>query len=296
MHNYKAKFKRVSYQHARSSKLSVSQVSNKYSAITLIVQSATQNVTSRLCGVPVRSKQKPFRVMNRTLIVISSSCVLARLLFKLIYSSKEIGWDDYCIIATLVLGLPSVILNDVGTLRAGLGKDIWTLEFQQITDFIKYVYVTEVLYFGNLMFLRLALLFFYARIFRLGRAPKVIYATIAFNTMLGTACILAAIFQCQPISYFWDRWSGEYKGKCINVNALGWSNASIGIALDFWMLAIPLFQVRRLQLPLKKKIAAGLMFSVGTFVTVVSILRLHSLLKVNSLNATWDQEDSIRWS
>lgn len=234
--------------------------------------------------------------MNITLIVISSCCVVARIFYKLIYTMAEIGWDDYCIIATLVTGLPSVILNDVGTLKAGLGLDIWTLTFTQITDFVKYVYITEVLYFTNLMFLRLSILFFYARIFSVGKAVLVIRGTMIFNVLFGVACTLAAIFQCQPVDHFWLLWSGEHKGKCINVNALGWSNASIGIALDLWMLAIPISQIKKLQLPLKKKIAACLMFMVGTFVTIVSILRLNSLTKVNSMNPTMDQEDSIRWS
>lgn len=50
----------------------------------------------------------------------------------------------------------------------------------------------------------------------------------------------------------------------LNINAIGWANASISIALDVWMLGIPLLQIRRLKLHWKKKISVAMMFFVGT--------------------------------
>ena len=56
-------------------------------------------------------------------------------------------------------------------------------------------------------------------------------------------------------------------------------------------------QVVKLQMHWKKKVGVGLMFAVATFVTVVSILRLQSLLKfANSTNVTWDNLAVTQWS
>lgn len=75
------------------------------------------------------------------------------------------------------------------------------------------------------------------------------------------------------------------------------ARAGVSVGLDAWMLAIPLSQLPGLKLHWKKKVSVGLMFFVGTFVTVVSILRLQSLMKyANSSNATWDNASVAIWS
>lgn len=73
--------------------------------------------------------------------------------------------------------------------------------------------------------------------------------------------------------------------------------AAVSVALDVWMLAIPLSQLPGLKLHWKKKVSVGLMFFVGTFVTVVSVLRLQSLMKyASSTNVTWDNTSVAIWS
>ena len=47
------------------------------------------------------------------------------------------------------------------------------------------------------------------------------------------------------------------------MHASGWVNAVLGVAIDVWLLAIPLFQLRKLQLEWKKKAVAGVMFLTG---------------------------------
>lgn len=205
------------------------------------------------------------KLNNIILGAISAACVLARILFKAAFSAGELGWDDYMILATLVLGVPSTIVQDIGTLKHGLGKDVWTLSFGTITAFVKWFYVIEVMYFFNVAMLKLSLLFFFLRIFPARPTRRLLWATIAFDICFGISFILAAIFQCQPISHYWNKWDGEHlAGKCINVNALGWANAVISIALDVWMLVLPLWQVSQLKLAWKKKVGVALMFFVGT--------------------------------
>jgi hypothetical protein len=63
------------------------------------------------------------------------------------------------------------------------------------------------------------------------------------------------------------------------------------------MLAIPLSQLRALNLHLKKKIGVALMFVVGTFVTIVSVIRLSSLIDFRATqNASWDYWNVAIWS
>jgi hypothetical protein len=232
---------------------------------TLRESLTTKNVTSTACHAPHRSKNMALKLTNIILGAISAVCVLARILFKSIFSTGELGWDDYMILATVVFGVPSTIVQDIGTIHHGLGRDVWTLSFGTITAFVKWFYIIEVLYFFNVAMLKLSLLFFFLRIFPAKPIRRLLWGTIAFDICFGITFIVAAIFQCQPISHYWSRWDGEHAdGKCVNVNALGWSNAVISITLDIWMLVLPLWQVCHLKLAWTKKFSVALMFFVGT--------------------------------
>lgn len=172
--------------------------------------------------------------------------------------------DDYFIIATLCSGVPGTVITSVGTIGNGLGKDIWTLPDSEITSFVYWFYHMEYEYFLNLALLKMSLLFFYLKIFPNKGVRIVLWATIGYNAVWGVAFILLAIFQCQPISFYWTGWDGLHEGTCLDANALGWANAITSIILDIWMLAIPLMQLRSLQLHIKKKIGVAIMFSTGT--------------------------------
>ncbi|KAF2261908.1 hypothetical protein CC78DRAFT_570174 [Lojkania enalia] len=262
---------------------------------------SVKNVTMSSCGAPVRDKRSEFKTISNTLGVISACCVLLRIIYKLAITVAELGWDDIFILVTLICGVPSTIINSIGTVANGLGTDIWTVPFDNITKFIEFFYVLEVLYFAQVPLLKLSYLFFYQRIFPGKPVRRAILTTVVFDILYGVAFVITGIFQCRPISYYWTSWDGEHEGKCVNINALGWANAAISIALDFWMLAIPLSQLVHLKLAWKKKVGVALMFCVGTLslfsVTVVSILRLQSLVHfANSRNPTWDQYGVNLWS
>ena len=79
----------------------------------------------------------------------------------------------------------------------------------------------------------------------------------------GFSFVIVAIFVCKPISYLWTQWDGLHEGQCLNDAAYVWTNAATNIALDIWVLAIPLWELRKLQLHWKKKIGVALMFSIG---------------------------------
>lgn len=156
----------------------------------------------------------------------------------------------------------------------------------------------EVLYIVQVALLKLTLLMFFLRIFPITGTRRVIWGTVVFTIVWGLAFTITAIFQCWPISHQWVSWDqARSSGKCIHINALGWSQAVISIALDLWMLALPLYVVSRLLLSWRKKAGVAIMFCVGTFVTIVSILRLQSLVHFAvSTNPTMDQREIIHWS
>ncbi|KAF4119510.1 CFEM domain [Geosmithia morbida] len=257
----------------------------------------TKNVTETTCGAPVRDRSRKLVRIVDGLTILAGIFVLVRLVCKVVVSKVHLMLDDWLILATLLTGIASVCTIIYGAVANGLGRDIWTLTSQHITSVFKYFYIMTILYFFQTTLVKLSIISFYMRIFPTPQTRRILWATFTFTSLWGLAFVLAAIFSCWPIAVFWKKWDGMHPGTCINTNAMAWANASTNISLDVWILAVPMWELRRLQLHWKKKIGVGFMFSLGAFVTVVSILRLRSLIYFSKTdNPTWQFYDVSLWS
>jgi hypothetical protein len=258
---------------------------------------ATRNISLNNCGAPVRNRGQRYVVISNVMVSIAAAFVVIRFIFKIVYSKLEIGLDDWTVLACLLSTVPSAIITVFGTVKHGLGQDLWTLSPEEITKMLKFFYIMASLYFAQVTLLKLTLIFFYIRVFPSTPVQRLLWGTVIFVSLWGFTYIMLAIFQCRPISFFWTHWNGLGKGHCLNINAITASNAGISIALDLWILGIPLWQLWGLKMHWKKKIGVCLMFCVGTFVSVVSILRLSALVHfAQSSNASWEFYDVSVWS
>ncbi|KAH6689647.1 hypothetical protein F5X68DRAFT_274766 [Plectosphaerella plurivora] len=259
---------------------------------------AAKNATTSSCDQPIRDRSGLYNRINITLGTITAVLVALRFFFRVRFAPSPLGLDDHFLHIAFVTALPSTVMNTHGLASNGLGRDIWTIDFATLITFAKFFYVMQIMYFLHLPLLKTAMLLFFLRIFPEENCKKVLWATLIVNSIGGAAFLGGAVLQCLPVKYAWERWEEPpYEGRCLNVNAMGWAHAVFNIVLDIWMLAVPLTQIRRLRMHWKKKVGVGMMFGVGTFITVVSILRLSSLLSyANSDNPTYDQWAVANWS
>lgn len=190
---------------------------------------------------------------------------VVRLIFKKFFTHlKALGIDDWLIFASLAVCLCGLVISLEGLTPSGLGKDIWTLRTSRVTSFAIYFYIMEVLYIIGVSLVKLSLAFFYLSIFPGTKMRRLLWGTILFNILYGVVFVLIAIFQCTPVNHFWKQYADESRGHCININLFGWLHAALGVALDLWMIALPLSQVLRLRLHWKKKVGVCVMFCLGT--------------------------------
>ncbi|KAL6866391.1 hypothetical protein ACO1O0_002499 [Amphichorda felina] len=257
-----------------------------------------RNITATACEAPIRDASQTYTTLAITFSVISSLAVIQRFAAKILSENLILGIDDYMVLFAACIQAPLAAIGVEGGVANGLGRDIWTLTFDQITNFSFFLYVFTILYFLNITVIKLAFLFFYLRVFPNHKVRRYLWATIAFTCVFGFTFVFTGIFQCRPVSHYWERWTGEEAGTCVNVSAVAWANGAMSIALDLWIIGIPLSQVRGLSLDRKKKAEVTVMFCVGLFVTIMSAMRLHSLIvnDVDSPNATWFKRDLAVWS
>ncbi|KAH7184543.1 uncharacterized protein B0J16DRAFT_371515 [Fusarium flagelliforme] len=258
----------------------------------------TKNATMTLCGAPIRDVRPDFIRTNTVMGIISGICVILRFATKIVYR-VSMGLDDVFIMITMLIAAFCICINAFASAPSGIGTDIWTLTPKQITDFGFWFYVIVFTYFILQTTMKISLLFFYLRIFPSRGVRRLLWATLAFIAINGTTFALVAIFQCQPISHFWNKWDGNHTGWCASVNGVAWSNGAVNIASDFLILGVPLSQLNKLNLDLNKKIGVAMMFSVGSFVTFTSIWRLYACIVAgisHSNNLSWDYLAMAKWS
>jgi len=266
-------------------------------ACTIPEALAAQNATLTNCGAPVRDRSEHLVTVSNVMTVLAGVFVLVRIVYKIVYMRSDLGLDDWFVTGSMAAAAATAAVTAHGIAPNGVGRDIWTLTGDQITNAIRFFFIEALIYFFKCMLIKLSLICFFMRIFTSRGTRNLLWATFIFTVLWGFTFVMATIFECKPISYFWDQWDGLHEGHCVSSDAIAWANAAINIALDFWILAIPLYQLHGLQLHWKKKVSVGLMFSVGLFVTIVSILRLQSLVNfTKTMNRTWEFYHVCLWS
>ncbi|KAI0505356.1 hypothetical protein F5B22DRAFT_628298 [Xylaria bambusicola] len=255
----------------------------------------TQNLTSTLCGIAPRVDHSYVSVLI-AFVTVSAVCVSLRVIARL-HTRVPLWWDDF-VVALSFLGSVAFAAIALAVKPRGLGTDIWNIQFDDITIIFKALYTLFVLYITSRDLVRLSILLFYYRIFGHIKMARLL---IRLTFVLIIACCIAfgfaIIFGCTPLDYYWTGWDGEHDGHCISTNGIFWAGAFIVIAMDFWIILIPLFFIVRLNLPLRKRILSGVMFAFGLFVIFVSLFRIKTINRFTlSRNPTVDFVEVGIWS
>lgn len=134
---------------------------------------------------------------------------------------------------------------------------------------------------------KISIVCFILRVFPDQKFRRICYGVMTLVACYGIAFVTATALQCWPASYAWTQIDSNSQGTCNDVHLQAWLAAACNIALDLLLLVLPLHNLWMLNMGLKKKLQIMVMFSLGIFVTIISIIRLHSLIKfANSKNVT----------
>lgn len=126
------------------------------------------------------------------------------------------------------------------------------------------VFATEILFIVSVNLTKLSILTFYRRIFPMG-LPRYLHILIWMG-IVATLLVLfgslgAAIFQCWPISSFWDY---SIDGQCLPTYPTHLVSAIINSVTDFYCVIIPLGEIWSLNMVNKRdKLIVASCFALG---------------------------------
>ncbi|KAF2153683.1 hypothetical protein K461DRAFT_114435 [Myriangium duriaei CBS 260.36] len=209
---------------------------------------------------------------------------------------KQAGFwlDDWLILAALMcgVGLSTVLLWC--TPRA-LGRHIQTFGPNATRDFSIGLFTAEVTYTGVVVFVKLAILALYWRIFNRSsiRLPIAILSTAV--SMWGIAAFLMALLQCIPTRGLWDK---TIKASCkVDVQKSFLAISIPNIVIDILLLFLPIPYIKRLNVPKDQKKALMSIFLLGGFVCVASVMRLVTVLtETIDADVSWNFVSQAIWA
>ncbi|KAF1829235.1 hypothetical protein BDW02DRAFT_177731 [Decorospora gaudefroyi] len=185
--------------------------------------------------------------------------------------SASVGLEDYLITVALVfsIGITAVVGGEFGIHAQNLKND--EAHQSSLSTMLRLVLAHAILYHLASNLIKISFTLQYLRLFSL--QPLIVWACYTlFVCIIGATAwgIFGNVFLCDPVQSYWDI---ALSGTCMDKETHWRSTSIIGFLLDIaiWVLPIPL--VGKLQLPRRQKMGLLIVFGMGGFVCITTVLR-----------------------
>ncbi|KAI1477418.1 hypothetical protein F4774DRAFT_389097 [Daldinia eschscholtzii] len=192
---------------------------------------------------------------------------------------KKLDWDILFVVAAWGMSL-AFYIGTIIAVPAGFGRHLWDVTPTQLQGYYKVLSLLAITYIWPPSLTKLALLVLYLRLNPSKPFHICVYASgflIATFTIVFTVLFLGP---CDPLSVG--------SGVCLNNIAI--AQAVLNIVSDVIIIVLPIPMIHGLHMPLKQKIAVGLLIGMGSAVIIVSIARV-AYVRAMQMNpdVTWTQ-------
>ncbi|KAK4150893.1 hypothetical protein C8A00DRAFT_45787 [Chaetomidium leptoderma] len=227
------------------------------------------------------------------MVVLSAVAVALRLVSRG-RILRILGPTDWFMVLTLFFSTLTTI--GVGVhVTYGLGRHITDFSPDELATFFKVVYISVIVNGISLVLTKASVLLLFLDIIVITWIRKATYVVTALVACYGVWLTASNIFFCIPVQSFWD--SSIPEKRCIPSALKGYLDAGVNLALDVVIFCLPLPIVGSLRLPRRQKLWLSLVFALGSFVCVASIVRFRFLdYQLILRDPTWGGVDIICWS
>ncbi|KAI1384138.1 uncharacterized protein F4822DRAFT_434082 [Hypoxylon trugodes] len=195
--------------------------------------------------------------------------------------------DDWWMVASWILAF--FLSIDIWVFGSLTGLDYYKIDpLRGTTLSLQCLYVASILTLPALTSVKIAILLFYKRVFNTPRFKIAVWTLVSILPCWCIIFLLLTALQGDPLDSPWKLDTGRFR---YNVATVGYAQVGSSIALDFLVLCLPLPLISRLQMAFTRKISVSLIFWLGIFCCVASIVRV--VLLVQSLSSVIQAKDAI---
>lgn len=206
------------------------------------------------------------------------------------------GWDDWCILAALLIFYGQSAFNYWVVYHGALGYHVAQAGEVGVRNMFLQLTISQFIYAVQFFMIRLSICFLLKRIFVQAWLQRTVLVAIGVNFAWAIFVIITALAVCRPIAYNWDqRIRGGYCRNDVKLNTYI-ANAVWTILYDSFLWSLPQFIVWRLHMQMAAKIAISMFFALGVFDIVVSIVRISYVVKVDFADVTYADFQAQIWT
>ncbi|KAK5659580.1 hypothetical protein OQA88_782 [Cercophora sp. LCS_1] len=155
--------------------------------------------------------------------------------------------------------------------KYGNGSHIWNIAPGDFSLYLRTGWVGTLFYQLSLAMSKVSILLLYIRLFQFNWASRVAWVILAIVVAYNVGGFISAMTLCRPLEAFWD---STIEGECKSASYT-WAVIGLHVATDFLIFLLPIPVVWLMtSLSWREKIGVMLIFAIGFFVCIISILRI----------------------
>ncbi|KAI1336239.1 hypothetical protein F5Y15DRAFT_208557 [Xylariaceae sp. FL0016] len=244
-------------------------------------------------AVPNRGPQ--LLIVDFTFLFISIVIVITRC-FVRIFMVKRFGVDDWTMLAATVFFILYTTCS-INGIHYGTGRhrdDLDPADYAQAKQFWWFCYLT---YSWSMIMSKMSIGLFLLRVAVKKMHIWIIYGALSITVITCLAFFFVTIFQCHPISFFWDDYTQN--GKCLDGNivvGLAYLYSICAIVTDFVFALLPAWIIWQLKMKARTKLALIPLMAMGCVASAAVIVRCAFLPKIADPDFLWATTDIAIWS
>ncbi|KAJ0115434.1 hypothetical protein J7T55_012714 [Diaporthe amygdali] len=204
-----------------------------------------------------------------------------------------IGWSDWFIFASWFFSC-GVTASAIEQTQRGMGRHVYDYDWLgSLIPFQRAAWYGVLFYTLSLGFSKVSMVLLYLSLFSyhwIRVAGRIVLAGVVIATLWMLCIVFTA---CVPLEAYWV-YSLREQAYCQPQSMWG-----LHMSTDFIIFALPLPVLPTLRMPRRQKWMLFLIFSLGFFVCIVSIVRLLQLLETEnhpSIDFSYDSTDLVYWT
>ncbi|KAK0719234.1 hypothetical protein B0H67DRAFT_149203 [Lasiosphaeris hirsuta] len=208
---------------------------------------------------------------------------------KLLRAIRKEDWFILVALMSSIISSGFVIKES----RVGFGRHMATVSAEEMISYTHASYFMTLFYNLSLFLTKISILIMFLRVLTHEYIRKATYATLGLVVVYNVWAFGMYFTMCIPIQRMWDR---SIPGYCHPLD-VWWALTYLHIVTDFMIFCLPIPVVATMTIPMRQKASLLLVFCVGFFVCLISVLRtiwLNQLLYMSDV--TWELVSIGNWS
>lgn len=254
--------------------------------------------------VPVRSPEYLAQDIGPTLVATSSIFIFLSTVFVILryyaryLTQTKFGAEDVIMPFAWLAEVGLCVTGIVMVEKAGTGRHLDYVAATNplmIMEHFKGIMVHEILHLPAVAFPKICVALLYLRVFTNKWARMATWALIITIGATWFSYTVAAMFQCVPFNFNWDKSNPD--GRCFNVAVFAGSSSVPNIVTDVAVLFLPIKTILDLKISIGRRIGLMLIFLIGSVGIVASVIRTIVFSNIDPLeDATYKHVELINWT